>query len=423
MANEKISKRVVDAAEPHPDRDTFIWDTELRGFGLRITPRGVKSYVIQYRVDGGPARRTTIGVHGSPWTPVTAREHAEGLLFRVKQGVDPVEEKRQAKKEAELLAFDSYADRFVDLYLKEHWQDTWKSGQNVLKAVKPHFKNRPLTSIKRKDVTELLDAYVDRPGARKLTHSVLRKLFNWAVDEGDIEVSPIAGMKAPKAVPARRRVLTPEELVCIWLAAGDMTDTWRPIVRLLILTLQRRDEVASLDWSELDLERGMWELPASRAKNDEEHRIPLSDLALIELRRLTAKPKGFLFTNTGLTAVSGFSDAKEKLDARALEIMRERAAGRGEDPDGVILAPWRFHDLRRTGTTNLQALGVPVEVTEAVLNHISGTRAGVAGVYNRFRYDPQKRKALDAWAAHLRQLVATTSLATNIVPFARYAHG
>ncbi|MCP1469685.1 integrase [Sphingobium sp. OAS761] len=421
MAQGKISKRAVDEATANPKRDTFIWDSVLKGFGLRVTKSGVKSYVIQYRVDGGPTRRTTIGMHGSPWTPGEARAFAEEFLYRVKQGCDPVQEKVEAKKAAEELAFDAYVDRFDELYLKTHWKGTRQRTESILRQVKPHFKNRPLTAIRRKDVSELLDGYVDRPAQRKLIHSVLRKLFNWAVDEGDLEVSPIAGMKAPKAVPSRKRVLSPEELVCLWLASGELSDIFRPIVRLLILTLQRRDEVASLNWSELDLENAIWELPAERAKNGEEHRVPLSQLAVAELDRLKGKRSGIVFTTTGITAASGFSKSKRALDKRMLEIMRERAEKRGEDPDEVIFTPWRYHDLRRTGATNLQALGVPVEVTEAVLNHISGTRGGIAGVYNRFRYEAEKQKALETWCAQLQHMIAARTSIENVVPFVRYA--
>jgi integrase len=365
MANEKISKKVVDAAEAVPGNDSFIWDTELKGFGIRVTPKGVKSYVIQYRVVGAAARRTTIGINGSPWTAATAREFAEEFLFKVKRGIDPIEEKRLAKKKAELLGFDGYADRFVELYLKVHWVDTWKTGESILEAAKPHFENKPITALKRKDVTELLDDYADRPGAKKIAHSVLRKFFNWAVDEGDLDASPLAGMTAPKPVPKRKRVLTREELVCAWLAASDLADVWRGCFRLLIITLQRREEVAAQDWREIEMAAHMWELPDERAKNDERHRVHLSDLAVIELERLTPKSKGLVFTTTGTTAISGFSKAKKALDARMLEILRDRAADRGEDPDDVEWVPWRIHDLRRTGTTNMQALGVPVEVTEA----------------------------------------------------------
>jgi len=408
MSAAKITKRIVDSATPK-ETNTFIWDQDVRGFGLKITPAGSKSYVLQYRMGGREAttKRFTIGKHGSPWMPDGARREAERLLTLVRQGIDPADAERERRRKAVTLAFSDYADRFVDLYLKEHWTDSWSEGRRIIdRNIKPVFGSRPLTGITRADVAQLLDSYADRPAMKKNTHSVLRKLFKWAANRGDIATSPIAEMQGPKAVPSRKRVLTHEEIVCAWLAAGELGYPWGPVIRLLIATLQRREEVAGLMWGELHLPSAMWELPPARAKNGEGHRVPLASLAMEEIQGLPRKAKGFLFTTTGRTAVSGFSDAKERLDERMLRIMQTRAARRGGDPQDVELVPWRFHDLRRTGTTNLQALGVPIEVTEAVINHISGTTAGVAGVYNRFKYDPQKKEALEAWDTKLRELLS-----------------
>jgi integrase len=148
-------------------------------------------------------------------------------------------------------------------------------------------------------------------------------------------------------------------------------------VRLLILTMQRRQEVAEMDWSEIDFDAQTWPLPAERAKNDEAHVVPLSPFAL---------------------------------DAHMLRIMTERLGHSSPEPSPVVIPDWRFHDIRRTGATNLQALGIPIEVTEAVLNHISGTRAGVAGIYNRYRYDPEKRAALADWDARLQEMLRNTAV-------------
>lgn len=434
MANIRLTKKVVDAAEPLGSSDTFLWDTELRGFGLRVTAKGIKSYVLQYRMKGKPARRMTLGGHGNPWTVETARKEAERRLIKIKQGIDPAEEARaeaeaeqrakeeqeRKNREAEIYAFGTYADEFVKLYLKPNWKDSWRSGEGVLNAVKPHFE-KTLPEIRRSDVVELLDSYSDRPGMKKLVHSVLRKLFNWAVDRGDLDRSPIDRMKAPKTPAPRRRVLTPEELIALWHACADLGDLWRPFIRLLICTLQRREEVASLDWSEIDLGTSMWQLPLERAKNDHPHRVPLNALAIAELRSLSPKPRGLVFTTTGETGISGFSKMKRRLDELMLKQLRSRAEERRENPDEIELVPWRLHDLRRTGTTNLQALGVPVEVTEAILNHISGTTAGIAGVYNLYRYEDEKRKALASWSRQLNRLVRRNEGARNVVPFARYA--
>jgi len=433
VANQRLTKRVVDAAECGERSDTFIWDTELRGFGLRVSTGGAKSYVFQYRMKGGTARRMTLGAHGSPWTTETARKEAERRLFQVRQGIDPAEETRrkaetakrladEAAKEAAqnlVLAFDAYADSFVELYLKTSWKDSWLDAERILNYAKKHFGTKLISEIKRTDVVKWLDTYSDRPAMKKLVHSVFRKMFNWAANRGDIDVSPIAGMKSPKGVPKRQRLLSHEELICAWLASKKISPFWGPYVRLMILTVQRREEVAGMDWSEIDLDQALWQLPSDRAKNDIPNRVPLNALAVAELESLGPKKSGLVFSSTGTTSASGFSKAKKKLDDEMLIIMIERAKMRGEAIENMDLIPWRMHDLRRTGATNLQALGVPVEVTEAVLNHISGSTGGVAGVYNLFRYDPQKRQALDAWSNHITLLLQGGQV-TNILPFARY---
>jgi integrase len=176
---------------------------------------------------------------------------------------------------------------------------------------------------------------------------------------------------------------------------------------LLILTMQRRQEVAEMDWSEIDLEAATWILPAERAKNGEAHIVPLTGLAIDQLKALFPKAQGLVFTTTGRTPVSGFSKAKTTLDNEMKKIMAERQQARGGESVPIFVPEWRLHDIRRTGATNLQALGIPIEVTEAVLNHISGTRAGVAGIYNRYKYEPEKRNALARWDLHLTSLTQT----------------
>ena len=324
----------------------------------------------------------------------------------VRQGIDPVEAQREAKRKEKALNIAAYCDFFVDLYLQPHWPDTWPEAMRTLEnVVKPRWGKRSLLSLKRADMVKLMDEYADRPGRKKYVHSLLRKMFNWAVDRDDIEVSPLAGMKAPKAVASRRRVLNKEELVCLWKACDQVGWPWGPYVRLLILTMQRRQEVAEMDWSEIDLVAKTWTLPAERAKNGEAHIVPLTNLAIEQLKAMQPKASGLVFTTTGKTAVSGFSKAKRTLDTEMIAVMKERQRTGIGGVTVVLIAEWRLHDIRRTGATNLQALGIPIEVTEAVLNHISGTRAGVAGIYNRYKYEPEKRAALEAWDQQLQELV------------------
>lgn len=407
MPNQSITVRTIQSIIPDPHRDIYVWDTRLKGFGLRTTPRGSQSFVFQYRVEGGPARRKTIGPVGSPWTPATARKEAERLLVQVYQGIDPVEAKREAKRKKEALNFRTYSERFVELYLKQNWKGTWRSADCTLKNVLiPRWEHRPVNEITRADIVKVLDEYSDRPARRKEIHSLLRKLFNWATDRQDIDFSPLAGMKAPKAVPSRRRVLNDEEVVALWKATENSGWPWGPYVRMLILTMQRRQEVAEMNWSEIDLDARRWTLPADRAKNDEEHVIPLTSLALAELQLLGPKRKGLVFTTTGTTPVSGFFKGRSALHKDMIAYLKAKQIDDGGDPDQVEVPNWRLHDIRRTGATHLQSLGVPVEVTESVLNHISGTRAGVAGIYNRYKYDAEKRTALDAWDAKLQALLS-----------------
>ena len=408
MPNQSITLRTIQSVIPDPHRDIYVWDPRLKGFGLRITPKGAQSFVFQYRVDGGPARRKTIGPVGSPWTPATARKEAERLLVQVYQGIDPVEAKREAKRKKETLNFRTYSERFVELYLKPNWRGTWGSAQCTINNVFiPRWGNRPVHEITRADIVKVLDEYSDRPARRKEIHSLLRKFFNWATDRQDIDVSQLAGMKAPKAVPSRRRVLIDEEIVALWRATENSGWPWGPFVRMLILTMQRRQEVAEMDWSEIDLNARRWTLPADRAKNDQEHVIPLTKLALAELQLLGPKRKGLVFTTTGTTPVSGFFKGRLVLHKDMIAYLKAKQIEEGGDPDKVEVPNWRLHDIRRTGATHLQSLRVPVEVTESVLNHISGTRAGVAGIYNRYKYDDEKRTALDAWDAKLRSLLST----------------
>ena len=162
MAKQSITIRTVEVSRPCPGRDVYNWDSGLRGFGLRVTPKGVKSYVLQYRVNGGPARRTTIGIHGSPWTPQTARKEAERLLMLVRQGVDPVEQARNAKRRERMLNFSSYCDQFVELYLQSNWPDTWPEQRRILENVlKPRWGKKALTALKRADMVMLMDDYAD----------------------------------------------------------------------------------------------------------------------------------------------------------------------------------------------------------------------------------------------------------------------
>ncbi|QLC23369.1 site-specific integrase [Parasphingopyxis sp. CP4] len=398
MAKGKITKKTVDRTRPG-ERDQFLWDTDVRGFGLKVTPAGKKVFVLQYRLGGRGARtkRVTIGPHGV-WTPDQARQEAMQLSRLVDQGIDPAEAKRERERQQIELAFDAYADHFLEFYIRDNWKRSFAMAESALRLhVRPVLKSKPLPSIDKADVANILDRIpASKPAVRRQVFAVLRKLFNWAVGRGDLDRSPMDKMPAPPAPKSRDRVLDDGELCRVWKASDRISYPFGPLVRLLMITGQRLEEVAALDWSELDRTERQWIIPRERAKNENAVIVHLSDLAIVELDALADDepwPKaGLVFTTTGDTPVSGFSKAKARLDRSIAE-------------DCEPLKPWRNHDIRRTVATGFQRLGVRFEVTEAVLNHVSGSRSGVAGVYQRYDWASEKQAALEAWSNHLGKLV------------------
>lgn len=397
-------------------KDVFVWDPELRGFGLKVTPRGAKTYVLQYRTGGrgAPTKRYTIGRHGSPWTPTTARDEAERLLLLVKQGKDPQAIERQRKRDYVDLRFETYAEQYLSQYGKRWSSRTRPTVESNFKNwIVPPLKGKALTAIRKSDIVHMMDRIEqlapDRAALPRNVFAHSRKLFSWALSRGDIDQHPFAGLDPPMASASRDRVLTDEELNLVWRASRKLGKPFGPIIRLLMITGQRREEVASLDWRELDRDIQAWVIPAERAKNRKSHTVPLSPLAIDVIDELVGSTvwprRGLVFSTTGSTPVSGHSRAKDRLDREMLKIARKED---GEDPqvDDVTLEPWRVHDLRRTFATGLQRLGVRLEVTEACLNHVSGTRRGIVGVYQRHQWTHEKRLAMSAWSEHLGRLVA-----------------
>ncbi|MEH3037872.1 MAG: site-specific integrase [Sphingomonas adhaesiva] len=405
MPTAKITKRAVDAATA-TDRDHFLWDTEVPGFGLKVTPKGARSYVVQYRMGGRETNPTryTIGKHGV-WTPDLAREEARRLLRLADQGADPREAERRRRREAVELAFGSYAELFTNLYLKPNWK-AWEDGKRHLDLhCTPVLKGKPISTIRKQDVAAIIDKLADRPATAKNVFATLRKLFNWAVNRGDIDASPLTGMDTPAGVKPRQRVLSRDELAAVWIAAGRIDDRHGSVTRLLILNGQRLEEDAAMEWTELDVAARQWNLPGPRTKNGLPHIVPLGPQSVEIVERQTRGKSVFVFAGSRGGSPGNWTAAKEKLDAIVLTLMQEQAERQGNDPAQVVVPRWTLHDLRRTVATEMPAIGVSAEVVEAVLNHISGAKSGVAGVYNRYAYLPEKTDALNRWDAHLKYLV------------------
>jgi len=426
MPTGTVNKRSVDALRP-AGRDLFLWDDELSGFGVKVTPKGIKTYLFQYRMGGRetPTRRYTIGRHG-PLAPDRARQIAKDLAFKVHQDVDPIEEKKARERLAATMGFSSYVQSFTEGYLKTDWGDSWPQAKRQLEMhVVPHLADKPLPDIKPTHINPVFDALRDRPALQRNVWAVLSKLFTWAVERDDVPVSPLAKMAAPRGVKRRKRILSPDEIYACWHASFGLTPPRGAYIRLLIATLQRRSEVAELPWTELDQTKALWSLPGERAKNDQDHLVPLNALAMGELGGLGWKRRGIVFPSaTGKTPISNFSDTKANLDKLMLPVLQEladkRADALGEERHNVTLEPWRVHDIRRTGTTQMQALGFPIEVTERVINHHEGGEAsGIRAVYNLYEYAEEKRRALEAWGVWLGRLIAGADDASNVVALKR----
>ena len=410
MVTGRISKRAVDALI-EGDRDILLWDNEVSGFGVKVTPRGGRTYLLQYRMGGRETktRRFTIGRHGN-WTPEEARAQARKLRQLVDVGIDPREAEIERQRAYVDLGFEAMLDRFLEEYGKIKWSKaTYASGEsNLRRYALPILRAKSLPQIKRTDIRALRDSIPpSKLGLRRSLFAHTRKMFSWAVAEGFIPRSPFEGLENPQAVVSRDRVLTDHELLLVWKGSRALIEPFGNMVRLLLLTGQRRDEVAGMQWAELDRAQALWTIPGNRTKNGETQLVPLSAAALSEfdlLSKQSAKKernrswpqKGYVCsTNGGRTPISGFSKIKIRLDKAIAETSSEQ---------GHAMPHWRFHDLRRTLATGLQRLGIRFEVTEAVLNHVSGSRSGVAGVYQRHHWSDEKRQALVAWSNHVLSL-------------------
>lgn len=439
MPNGTISKRTVDAF--NPGGQAVLWDDRDKGFGLLALPSGSKSYVFQYRIGGraGKLRRYTIGRHGE-WTPDQARKRAQELRADVVRGIDPIDaeraaiaEKQRAKakavEEARLrneLDFSNYLETFLNNGLTPGTRERTKEiyAQSLRNHAAPRLVGKSIPDISKNDIVRLLDKIpASQPAVRRNVFAVLRILFNWAVDRGDIGASPIAAMKAPANAASRDRVLSDEELSLALRAADEIGKPFGPFYRLLFFTGQRRDECSGLDWSELDRAMATWTLPGSRTKNGNPHIVPLAPVLVTMFDDLagqsaSTKPqwpkRGLVFTTNGVSPISGYSRAKARLDQLIAGLAAKDAA---ESGSGLVsMQPWRIHDARRTLATGFQRLGVRFEVTEAVLNHSSGaSRSGVAAVYQRHEWADEKRAALNAWAEFIDRLINPAD-GDNVVP-------
>lgn len=387
----KLTVRSVEAMKPGEAR-IEVADAALPGLYLVIQTSGAKSWAYRYRAGGKP-RKLTIG----RWPALglaEAREAAREAVLAVAKGADPAADKL-ARRAAAVEDRRNHVAELVAEYDKRHLSRL-RSGAAarafLTRSAVAAWGERDVQTLGKRDVIELLDAIVDRgsPIAANRTLAHLRAFFGWLRARDVIAVSPADGVRPPVAERSRDRVLDDDEIARLWRACDALGQPFGPLIRLLLLTGQRLREVAEMRDGEINGD--VWVIPAARAKNGEEHSVPLSPEALAVLagvKRIGVA--GFIFTTNGAAPVSGFAKAKARLD-------REMGAG---------VAPFVIHDLRRTMASGMARLGVAPHVIEAALNHRTGTIKGVAAVYNRFKYEQEKRAALEAWGRHVAGLAVT----------------
>jgi integrase len=364
----------------HPD--AIIWDEKISGLGLRTRAKS-QTWIYRYRF-GGKQRSVKLG-RAPALSVVGARKAAEKLSAKIALGIDPAAERETARVESE-TTLAVLAQRYI-----EAKRSGWRArtldevGRHIAKHLKP-LHDTPITSVTQRGIAELLNGIAESSGptAANRVRATLAAIFGWAMREGiQLPMGNIASLTNVRQEKSRERVLTDAELKAIWTACPD--NDFGAIVRLLILTGQRRTEIGGLRWDEIGGDEIV--LPASRVKNKRPHIIPLSEPARAVIANIERGGRTHVF-GSGPAGFTDWSKSKAALDANC--------EGAGE---------WILHDLRRTVATRMAELGVQPHIIEAVINHISGHKGGVAGIYNRAAYDREKREALNLWAEHVMALV------------------
>jgi integrase len=389
----RLTKANIESlALPVGVNDRIVFDAALPGFGLRLRDGGKRTWIVQYRV-GTKQRRVTLGTVET-LNADEARKRAKSALSTVHLGHDPQLEKAEARAQSAVTV-----GSIVERYLKERATTRLKPKTltEVTRSLREHWKplhTIPLTKVIRVDIAGQLGRIAKERGpiAANRSRSYLSTLYAWTIAEGLADANPVVGTNKAAEEISRDRVLNDEDLRLVWSYAGK--GDYGAIIRLLILTGQRREEVAAMRWSELDFDKRLWRIGPERTKNALSHDVPLSDAALELLAAHGRREGRDLVFGSREGPFQGWGNAKIAVDGRIRGKLGEKAG----------LKPWRLHDLRRTVATRMNELGVLPHVVEAILNHISGHKAGVAGIYNRAIYAPEKRAALQKWADYIAAL-------------------
>lgn len=391
MPRKNLTARFVETVKVETRTD--IWDDMIKGLVLRVSPTGVKAWSVVYtRESDGSRQRVTIGQFPAVGLE-KARAKALATLTDISNGGDPAT-KKKIRREA--MTVRELGAAFIEQYAKRE-KRTWAEDQRILNVeVYPAIGDMKAMMTRRRDWLDVIDSKVDagRAGQGRKVMSMIRKMLNWAVEKDLLEANPIAGVKAPGKPGRKDRFLKTAEIKSVWAALehAALLDVTKDVLRLLLLTGQRSGEVCGMVRGEIDPDAGVWTIPANRTKNGEAHVVHLSDAALAIVRgaldRADEEKTAPLFSRVSKPIHPGGIAHAVKNELQLFE------------------EPWTPHDLRRTVATGMAEIGVEPHIVEAVLNHVSGFKGGVAGVYNRATYEPQKQAALDKWARQVERVIS-----------------
>ena len=373
---------------PPDKKDHIVWDDDVPGFGLRLREGGSRAYVFQYKI-GSRQRRMSLGA-------VTAidigraRETAKDLYAQVRLGQDPAGAKAEAKAVA-AETFEAVSRRFLEHQSRHLRPASYTEVRRRLLKYAAPLHSLLLTKIQRRDIANVIMNVAETSGVvtANRVRTSLGGFFSWAMQNGLAEANPVIGTARGGRERSRERVLSLDELRLIWnhVGVGD----YAAIMKLLMLTGQRASEIADLRWSEIQGDAIV--LPPERTKNGRAHVIPLSTTARVILEEVPRRVGRDLIFGIGAGGFCGWHVRKQKLDAAI-------AAASGK-----ALSAWTVHDIRRSCATGMADIGVQPHIIEAVLNHVSGHKNGVAGIYNRASYEAEKAAALNKWSDVITEVV------------------
>jgi integrase len=433
-----------------PDRRLELPDAGAPGLYVCIQPSGAKSFAMRFRRPDGRNARLVLGLFdptprkphqqdklqiGAPLTLVEARLLAGRIHHQREGGADVISDRKADKIRQRLQiavdqenSFTALARRYFEEHAR-HKQRRWakwaryfglvyREGRAeptiIPNSLCDRWAERPVSKIGSADIKVVIDEAIRRavPGLERrretpraeatgrTLHARLSAFFGWCVDDMRIESNPCSKVKRPKA-GERDRVLSDAELGAIWKASDQLQPQYGALVRLLVLSGQRLRECGHMRWSELSPDLSTWVLPGSRTKNARPHTVPLAPLARAVIKSLPRLSENFVFSLGGDEPMESYSRMKRKLD----------------DLSGIKEA-WTLHDIRRSTASGLQALGIPLPVTEAILNHKGGSISGIAAIYHRHDFAREKAAALQAWADRVEALVEGRNEPSNVVEMA-----